>query len=72
MPHFTPCIGRTACREDEVRCLACGRTLQEIAAARTVTDSVTTFLQQMNYDNPEAFLAYLQSKVLKKLSARGN
>jgi len=70
MHHFTPCLGRTACREDEVQCLTCKRSLQEIADTRAVVESVTTFLQQMNYDNPEQFLDYLVSKVGKKLKAR--
>lgn len=71
MALFTPCLGRTACREDELRCLACGRTLQEIAATHTLVESVTAFLQQMNYDNPQQFLDYLAGKVQKKLKARG-
>lgn len=70
MARFSPCIGRTACRDDGVRCLACNRSLEEIAKTRDVMDSVTAFLEEMKYENPEQFLEYLSSKVVKKLKAR--
>ncbi len=71
MARFTPCIGRTACRDDGVRCLVCNRSLAEIARTREVVKSVTAFLEEMNYENPEQFIDYLSSKVMKKLKARG-
>lgn len=70
MARFTPCIGRTACRDDGERCLACNRSLTEIARLRDVVESVTQFLAEMSYDNPEECLDYLSSKVKKKLKAR--
>lgn len=70
--HFTPCIGRTACRDDGERCLACQRTLTEIERSRAAIEVVTTFLEEMRYENPEQFLEHLSSKVLKKLKARAS
>lgn len=70
MARFTPCIGRSACRDDGVRCLACNRSLAEIAMAREAIETVTAFLEEMNYENPEQFIDYLSSKVMKKLKAR--
>lgn len=70
MARFSPCIGRTACRDDGVRCMTCNRSLEEIAKTRDVMDSVTAFLEEMKYENPEQFLDYLSSKVMKKLKAR--
>jgi len=71
MPRFIPCIGRNACRDDGTRCLACNRTLSEITRTRDVVERVTAFLEEMSYDNPEEFMAYMSSKVMKKLKARG-
>lgn len=71
MTRFTPCVGRTACRDDGVRCLACHRSLSEIAKTRDVVETVTAFLDEMNYENPQQFFDYLSSKVMKKLKARG-
>jgi len=34
---------------------------------RQVTTDVATFLKDMQYDNPDAFLDYLQRKVMKKI-----
>ncbi len=70
MARFTPCIGRTACRDDGVRCLACNRSLSEIAKTREVVERVAAFLEELEYENPEQFLDYLTSKVTKKLKAR--
>lgn len=65
---FKPCVSRGACTEDGDRCRACGRTHEEINAVRTLTNQVTAFIQQMDYENSEAFLEYLKKKVGKKLS----
>lgn len=70
MARFNPCIGRTACRDDGVRCLSCNRTLAEISKTHDVMETVTAFLEEMSYENPEQFLEYLSSKVMKKLKAR--
>jgi predicted Fe-S protein YdhL (DUF1289 family) len=65
--QFKSCVSRGACTEDGDRCRACGRTHEEINAVRTLTNQVTEFIQQMDYENSEEFLDYLKNKVSKKL-----
>lgn len=65
--HFRPCVDRTACTEDGSHCRACGRSHDEIARIREITSELTAFIQEMQYDNSDAFLDYLQQKVQKKL-----
>ena len=65
--QFRPCVNRTACTEDGTHCRACGRSHTEIAHIRQLTTELATFIQDMQYDNSEAFLDYLQQKVRKKL-----
>ena len=67
MSTFRPCVDRRACTEDGSHCRSCGRSHEEINRVRQFTSEVTKFLQDMQYDNPEEFLEYLQRKVLKKL-----
>lgn len=64
---FKPCVSRSACTEDGDLCRGCGRSHAEIAAVRTQASQLVDFIQQMEYDNPEEFLAWLQGKVLKRL-----
>jgi len=65
--QFKTCVSRGACTEDGDRCRACGRPHEEVNAVRTLTNQVTEFIQQMNYENSEEFLDYLKKKVAKKL-----
>ena len=65
---FKSCVSRGACTEDGDRCRACGRTHEEINAVRTLTNQITAFIQEMDYENSEEFLDYLKKKVGKKLS----
>ncbi len=67
--RFKACIGRAYCTEDGERCRACGRSHAEIAATRELVARVHAFVTEMDYDNPEEFLAYLTRKVGKKLAA---
>ena len=67
MAKFTPCISRNACNEDGTYCRACGRSHEEIQATRALTSHLTDFIKQMEYENPDDFLTYLQRKVEKKL-----
>lgn len=68
MAHqFKPCVSRTACTEDGERCRACGRSHEEVNAVRSITNQVTDFIRQMDYENSEEFLDYLKKKVGKKL-----
>lgn len=65
--HFRPCVDRTACTEDGTHCRACGRSHEEIARIRQLTTELADFISTMDYDNSEAFFAYLQKKVQKKI-----
>ena len=67
MNHFRPCVNRTACTEDGSHCRSCGRPHEEINRVRQVTGDVAAFLKEMQYDNPDEFMDYLQRKVMKKI-----
>ena len=70
MKSFAPCRGKTACRDDGMRCLTCGRELQEIEAARRLIDALTELAVEYEYDNVGEFAAYVASKVEKKVRHR--
>jgi len=65
---FTPCLGKTACHEDETQCRTCGRSLEEIYATRELIDELVRFAQKMGYANNEVFFHYIASKAIKKTS----
>lgn len=65
--QFKSCVSRGACTEDGDRCRACGRPHEEVNAVRMLTNQVTEFIQQMDYENSDEFLEYLKKKVQKKL-----
>ncbi len=66
---FVTCVSRNACTEDGTHCRACGRSHDEINRLRRLTDEVTAFALEMDYDNVDEFLSYLSAKVGKKVSA---
>ena len=65
--QFKPCVSRSACTEDGTHCRGCGRSHQEINAVREQVALMSAFIRQMQYDNPQDFLQWLQGKVLKRL-----
>ena len=65
--QFKPCVSRSACTEDGTHCRGCGRSHQEINAVREQVVLMSAFIRQMEYDNPQDFLQWLQGKVLKRL-----
>lgn len=71
---FSPCKGKTACRDDGERCLTCGRSLAEITQVRALIDeaaeAVSAFIVAQGYDNPGEFAAYFARKVEKKVLHR--
>ena len=67
MARFSPCKGRELCRELGVRCITCGRSLDEVARTKLLVDEVFGFIQQMDYENGEEFMDYLRKKIGKKL-----
>lgn len=67
--RFVKCAGREACTDDGTYCRGCGRSHAEIHRTRELTGALTEFIVEAGYENPEAFLAHVQEKVLKKLKA---
>ena len=70
MRPFTPCKGKTACRDDGVQCLTCGRSFEEIARIRELVDALADFACTQGYDNVDAFAAHIARKLEKKLRHR--
>lgn len=70
MKPFTPCRGKTACRDDGATCLTCGRGLQEIEATRRLIDALAELAITHDYGNADEFAAYVASKVEKKVRHR--
>ncbi len=65
---FKPCISRNACNDNGERCLACGRTLDEVTKTKQLVDNVFNFIQEMEYDNSDEFMDYLSRKIAKKIA----
>lgn len=70
MKTFTPCQGKTACRDDGTTCLTCGRSLAEIEATRRLVDALADLALEQEYENVEDFAAYVTKKVLSKVQHR--
>ncbi len=70
MNSFTPCTGKTACRDDGEKCLTCKRSFAEIAHTRALIEAITEFVMTRDYDNVGEFTAYLANKVEKKVRHR--
>jgi hypothetical protein len=71
MPLFKPCAGKTACRDDNVNCLVCGRPLAAIEETRRLIDALAELALVQGYDNIETFADYVAGKVVKKVQHRG-
>ena len=70
MTTFTPCRGKTACRDDGLVCLTCGRSLAEIEATRRLIDQLADLALRLDYGNVAEFTAYVATKVEKKVKHR--
>jgi len=70
MSLFTPCKGKTACRDDGERCLVCGRSFTEIARARELIDALADLACAQGYENVDEFAAYVARKLAKKARYR--
>jgi hypothetical protein len=70
MTQFTPCAGRTACRDDNTTCLTCGRSLASIETTRRLIDELAALAIAEGYENLEAFTDYVSGKVIKKVRHR--
>ena len=54
MTLFTPCKGKTACRDDGEKCLVCGRSFEAIIQTRQLIDALTDLACAQGYDNVDA------------------
>jgi hypothetical protein len=70
MSRFTPCQGKTACRDDGARCLTCDRDFAEIERTRALIDALAEFAMQQDYENVEEFAAHVADKLAKKVRHR--
>ncbi len=70
MNTFTPCKGKTACRDDGERCITCDRSFAEIEQMRELIDALAAFVIAQAYDNEEMFANYVAEKVVKKVRHR--
>jgi hypothetical protein len=67
---FSPCKGKTACRDDGEKCLTCGRSFVEIEQTRSMIDALAEFVCAQGYDNVNEFATYVAAKVEKKVKHR--
>jgi hypothetical protein len=70
MKTFSPCKGKTTCRDDGENCLVCGRGLVEIEQARRLIDALAELALAHEYANLSEFAAYVIDKVEKKVRHR--
>ncbi len=70
MRTFTPCRGKTACRDDGTTCLVCGRSLDEISQTRDLIDALADLALKHEYGNLDEFSVYVAEKVAKKVRHR--
>lgn len=72
MKTFSPCKGKTACRDDGEKCLVCGRSLREIEDTRKLIDALARLAIDYEYENVSEFAAYVASKAEKKVTHQRN
>jgi hypothetical protein len=70
MAVFQPCQGKTACRDDGVRCLTCGRELNEIGRLRDLMEQLTNLAIDYDYRNTDVFCDYVARKLDKSIAYR--
>lgn len=70
MTHFTPCLGKTVCRDNGERCLSCGRSFDEITRLRNALDQLATLALDYDYANSTEYSAYIARKLDKIIAHR--
>ena len=70
MSRFTPCRGKTVCRDDGEQCLVCGRSFAESGRTRELIDALADLACAQGYDNVDEFAAYVARKLVKKVHHR--
>jgi hypothetical protein len=67
---FSPCKGKTACRDDGSECLTCGRSFTEIEQTRRLIDALAEFACAQGYNNIGEFASYVADILEKKARYR--
>lgn len=67
MAIFRPCQGKSACRDNGVLCLTCGRKLNEIYQLRELMQQLTALAIEYDYENVDEYADYLARKVAKMI-----
>lgn len=67
MAIFRPCQGKSACRDNGVLCLTCGRKLNEIVQLRELMQQLTELAINYDYENVQEYTDYLARKVAKMI-----
>lgn len=68
--EFTPCQGKTACRDNGERCLTCNRSMDEIVRLRQLLDGLSTLALDYGYSNVDDYAAYIAKKLPKMINHR--
>ena len=67
---FSPCRGKTGCRETADGCTTCGRSRQEIDRLRELMGQLADFAVSCEYRNLDAFARYVASRISKMVEHR--
>lgn len=67
---FVPCRGRGFCTESGTHCNGCGRSHEEIAKFRLMTDQAVTLALEYDYENVEDYAGYLASYIYQMVEFR--
>ncbi|MGM0595365.1 MAG: DUF1289 domain-containing protein [Pseudomonadota bacterium] len=60
--QFSPCLGGNNCTQDGSHCNGCGRSHEEIAKTRDLSNALAEHIVAMDYDNVEEFLKFVAIK----------
>ncbi len=65
--QFSPCRGGMNCTQDGTHCQGCGRSHEEIAQTKKLSNDIAAHIQKMEYENVEDFLQFLAFKAFNKV-----
>ena len=68
MAAFRPCQGKSACRDNGVLCLTCGRKLNEVIQLRELMQQLTALAINYDYENVDEYAQYIARKVTKMIT----
>lgn len=68
MANFRPCQGKSACRDNGVLCLTCGRKLNEVMQLRELMQQLTSLALNYDYENVDEYADYIARKVAKMIT----